>query len=158
MRKMIVTGLLAAIAIPSIATAQSVGELRHDDAQIRRERQELQDAKRYGTPQDVREERRDLREAQQEKREDWRDYREAHRDIYRRPAWVGPRGHAYRPVAVGYRFAPEYYSARYVIANPWRYRLPPAAGWNRWVRYGNDVVLVNVRTGRVIDVHSGFFW
>ncbi|SDC01125.1 regulator RcnB of Ni and Co efflux [Sphingomonas sp. YR710] len=158
MRKMIIMGLMAAVAIPSIASAQSAGELRHDDRQIQRERHELQDARRYGTPQDVREERHDLREARQEKREDWRDYREAHRDIYRRPAWVGPRGHAYRPVVVGYRFAPEYYSGRYVIANPWRYRLPPAAGWNRWVRYGNDVVLVNVRTGRVIEVHSGFFW
>lgn len=158
MRKMIMTALMAAVAIPSIASAQSVGELRHDDAQIRKEREELREAQRFGTPQDVRAERRDLRDAQLEKREDWRDYREAHRDIYRRPAWIAPHGRAYRPVVIGYRFAPEYYSGRYVIADPWHYRLPPAAGWNRWVRYGNDVVLVNIRTGRVIDVHPGFFW
>jgi len=158
MRKMILMGLVAAAAIPSIATAQSASELRHDDARIQRERQELQDARRFGTREDVREERRDVRNAVQEKREDWRDYRETHRDVYRRPAYVGPRGRHYRPVTVGYRFTPAYYSGRYVIADPSRYRLPPARGLNRWVRYGNDVVLVNIRTGRVIDVHPGFFW
>lgn len=158
MRKMIMMGLMAAVAIPSIATAQSARELRHDDAQIHRERQELRDARRFGTREDVREERRDVRNAVREKREDWRDYREAHRDVYRRPTYVSPRGRHYRPVTVGYRFTPEYYSGRYVISDPWRYRLPPARGLNRWVRYGNDVVLVNVRTGRVIDVHRGFFW
>jgi Ni/Co efflux regulator RcnB len=31
-------------------------------------------------------------------------------------------------------------------------------GPQRWVRYGNDVVLVNIRTGRVIEVHRAFFW
>jgi len=28
----------------------------------------------------------------------------------------------------------------------------------RWVRHYNDVMLVNVRNGRVIQVHRGFFW
>jgi len=61
-------------------------------------------------------------------------------------------------VTPGYRFAPIYYQSRYVIADPWRYRLPPTRGFNRWVRYGNDVVLVDIRSGRVLEIHNGFFW
>lgn len=157
MRKAILLGLLAATIAPTMASAQNA-ELRHDRREIREERRELRDAQRYGDRQDVREERRDLRDARREYREDWRDYRRDHRDVYRRPAYVGPRGYRYRPVVVGHRFEPVYYGRRYVIADPWRYRLPRATGYQRWVRYGNDVVLVNIRTGRVIQVYDGFFW
>jgi Ni/Co efflux regulator RcnB len=45
-----------------------------------------------------------------------------------------------------------------VIADPYRYRLPRATGPNRWVRYGNDVLLVNGRTGRVVTVYNSFFY
>ena len=158
MRTPIILGLMAAVAMPSIAQAQSLREARESQRDVREERRELREAQQYGDRRDVREERRDLREARREARQDWRDYRKSHRDAYRRPAYVGPRGYAYRPVGVGYRFQPHYYSSRYVIADPYRYRLPRPAGYNRWVRYGNDVVLVNVRTGRVIEVHNGFFW
>ena len=73
-------------------------------------------------------------------------------------AYVGPRGYRYRPVAVGYRLQPAYYGSRYVIADPYRYRLPRATGVNRWVRYGNDVLLVNSRNGRVVTVYDRFFF
>lgn len=158
MRTPIILSLMAAVAAPSIAQAQSWQEARESQRQVREERRELRDAQRYGDRRDIREERRDVREAQREAREDWRDYRRAHRDVYRRSAYVGPRGYVYRPVHVGYRFAPHYYSSRYVIADPYRYRLPAAGRGLRWVRYGNDVVLVNKRTGRVIEVHNSFFW
>lgn len=157
MRKAIILGLLAATIVPTMASAQNA-ELRRDREQIREERGELRDARRYGDRQDVREERRDVREARREHREDWRDYRRTHRDVYRQPAYVGPRGYRYRPVVIGHRFQPAYYGRRYVLADPWRYRLPPAAGFQRWVRYGNDVVLVNTRNGRVVQVYNGFFW
>jgi Ni/Co efflux regulator RcnB len=157
MRKLIILGLMAAAALPTVASAQTA-ELRRDRQDIREEQRELRDARRYGDRDDIRDERRDLREARREYREDWRDYRRDHRDVYRRPAYAGPRGFAYRPVAVGHRFAPAYYSQRYVIANPWRYRLPQVSGNRRWVRYGNDVVLVNIRNGRVLEVHRNFFW
>ena len=156
MRKMIIIGLIAATAIPSIVQAQSAAELRHDDRVVQQERRDLRDAQRYGDRRDVREERQDLRRAREERREDWRDYRRSHRDAYRRPAYVGPRGYVYRPVAIGHRFAPSYYGSRYVISDPWRYRLPTRAN-GRWIRYGNDVVLVS-RRGRVIEVHHDFFW
>jgi len=158
MRRSIILGLMAAVAVPSLAQAQSLGEARQSQREVREERRELRDAQRYGDRQDVREAREDLRDARHEAREDWRDYRKAHRDVYRRSAYVGPRGYAYRPIAPGHRFERHYYSSRYVIADPYRYRLPRPGGWNRWVRYGNDVVLVNTRTGRVVEVHKNFFW
>jgi len=157
MRKLILVALAAATAMPTFASAQTA-ELRHDRREVREEQRELRDAVRRGDRDDIRDERRDLREARREHREDWRDYRENHRDAFHRGRYVGPRGYAYRPVNVGYRFAPAYYGHRYTIANPARYRLPPAYGPQRWIRYGDDVVLVNIRTGRVIEVHRDFFW
>ena len=158
MNKIIMMGLAAAVALPSIAQAQSAGEVRHDNREVRDARQDLRDAQMRGDRHDVREARENLRDARQERREDWRDYRRAHRDDYRRPVYAGPRGYRYRPVTIGYRFAPTYYSSRYYITDPVRYRLPVAVGPTRWIRYGNDVVLVNIRTGRVLEVNRDFFW
>lgn len=158
MRKPIILALMAAVAVPSMAQAQSLGEARQSQRDVREERRDLREAQRYGSRSDVREERRELREAQREARQDWRDYRRTNREAYRRPAYIGPRGYVYRPIVVGHRFAPTYYSSRYIIANPWQYRLPRATGNQRWVRYGNDVALVNIRTGRVLEVHNRFFW
>jgi Ni/Co efflux regulator RcnB len=33
-----------------------------------------------------------------------------------------------------------------------QYRLRPATRNQRWIRYGNDILLVNVRNGRVLQV------
>ncbi|KQX17538.1 MULTISPECIES: RcnB family protein [unclassified Sphingomonas] len=158
MRTPILLALMAAVAAPSIAQAQSLGEARQSQREVREERRDLRQAQRYGDRRDIRDARHDLRDARKDAREDWRDYRQSHREVYRRSAYVGPRGYAYRPVAPGHRFQPAYYGSRYVISDPWRYRLPAASGYNRWVRYGNDVVLVNRRTGRVVEVHRSFFW
>jgi Ni/Co efflux regulator RcnB len=157
MRKAMILGLLAATITPVMASAQTP-ELRHDRQDIREERRDLRDAQRSGDRGDVREERRDVRDARREYREDWRDYRRDHRDVYRQPTYVGPRGYRYRQVVIGHRFEPVYYGRRYVIADPWRYRLPRAEGNRRWVRYGNDAVLVNIRNGRVVQVYDNFFW
>jgi Ni/Co efflux regulator RcnB len=157
MRKLMIAGLMAATLIPGMATAQS-GELRRDRQELREEQRELRQAQRYGDRRDVRDERRDVREARQELRQDWRDYRRTNRDVFRGPAYVGPRGWRYRPVTVGYRLQPNFYGPRYVIADPYRYRLPRATGVNRWVRYGNDVLLVNSRNGRVVTVYDRFFF
>ena len=157
MRKLIISAVIAATAMPAIASAQP-GEIRRDRQDVRQEQRELRDAQRYGDRRDVREQRQDVREARQELREDWRDYRRGNREAFRGRPYVGPRGYRYRPYAVGAVLAPAYYGSRYVIADPWRYRLPRATGANRWVRYGNDVLLVNVRTGRIITVYNGFYW
>jgi hypothetical protein len=36
--------------------------------------------------------------------------------------------------------------------------LPPAYGPYRWVRYYDDVLLVDIRSGYVVDMINNFFW
>lgn len=157
MRKAIIAGLLAATVVPTIAEAQTA-ELRHDRREVRDERRDVNRAVRNGASyREVREQRKDVREARREYRDDWRDYRGRHPDLYRGPAWVGPRGYRWHPVTVGHRFAPTFYDRRYWI-DPYRYHLRPVVGHQRWVRYGRDVVLIDTRNGRVIEVNSGFFF
>ena len=163
---------------------QDIREERRDlrDAQrwgdrrdIRDERQDLREARREYR-QDRREYRRDWRDDRRDWRDDrrdwrddgrdwrndrfaWRDYRRSNGRLFRQGRYIGPeRGWRYRPVAVGHRFDPAFYGSRYVIADPYRYRLPPVRGFNRWVRYGNDVVLVDARSGRVLEVYNSFFY
>ena len=157
MRKLVTLGLIAAAAVPSLASAQN-SEIRGDRRDIRQEQRDVNRAIRDGAPPSVvRAEQRDVRDARRETREDWRDYRRTHRNDYRRPAYVGPRGYAYRPVDVGYRFAPTYYGRNYWVNDYARYRLSAPGAGQRWIRYGNDVVLVD-RGGRVVAVNRGFFW
>ena len=188
MRKTIIAGLLAVTTlVPTIAQAQispqERHELRRDREQVREERRELDDARRFGNQRDIREERRDLREARQELREDrrdirgdgrgdwrgngygygnrnygrndWRGYREQNRNLYRNQYNYGFRYQQFRP---GLRIQPQYFGQRYVIGNPYDYRLPRAGFHQRWVRHYNDVVLVDDRRGIVIDVFRGIFY
>lgn len=158
MRKIIITALAAASLIPVAASAQDRSEVRKDQREVNRDRQAVQDAKSYGDYKDVRKARQELREDRQEKKEDWRGYRSTHRNLYRRSAYNGPRGYRYHPVTVGYVFAPDYYSRQYWINDPWTYRLSRPTGDQRWIRYGNDVALVNTRNGRVLQVYNSFFY
>lgn len=163
MRKFMAGLLVASIALPSLAvptmaSAQSAREVRESSRDLRHDERRLQDAQRYGDRRDVRDARRDVRDSRQELREDWRDYRRNNRNVYQRSAYSGPRGYAYRPVAAGHRFERSYYGDRYWVQDYRRYRLPAPRAGHRWVRYGNDVVMVNTRNGRVASVNKGFFW
>lgn len=176
MRKVITAVLLAATAaLPVTAQAQSRGELRRDRQEIREEQRELRRAYRYGDRDDVRDARGDLRDARREYREDlrdyrrdrwddrrdyrrgdWRDYRQSNRNLYYRGNWRAPfRYNSFRP---GYRIGAPYYSQRYWIADPYRYRLPRAIGYQRWVRHYDDVLLIDTRRGIVLDVIRGFYF
>lgn len=158
MRKIILAALAASTLVPAAAQAQSYGEVRRDAREVRELQRELRQAQHYGDRGDVREARRELREDRRELREDWRDYRRTNGNAFRRGAYRGPQGYRYRPVTVGYRFAPSYYGRNYWI-DPRAYRLAaPRYGWQRWVRYGNDVVLVDTRSGRVVQVYNRFFY
>lgn len=158
MRKLIISALIGATLLPAGVSAQSYGEARRSQQEVQRQRQDVRDAQRYGTRRDVREERQDVREARREAREDWQDYRRNNRRIYTLPRYAAPRGLAYRPARVGVALAPAFYGQRYWIADPYRYRLPRAVANQRWIRYGNDVVLINPRNGRVLRVINGFFY
>jgi Ni/Co efflux regulator RcnB len=157
MRKAILAGLLAATIVPTIAQAQN-NELRHDRRDVRDQQRDVARDYRHGAaPAQIRDDRRDVRDARREYRGDWRDYRGRHPDVYRGPAWAGPRGYRWRPVTVGYRFTPTFYDRRYWV-DPYRYHLRPVLGYQRWVRYGNDVVLIDIRSGRVLEVNNDFFF
>lgn len=95
-----------------------------------------------------------------DRRYDWRGYRNHNRDYYRLPRYAHPYGYnySYRRFSIGIFLDNLFYSDRYWINDPWDYRLPPAYGPYRWVRYYDDVLLVDLRNGRVVDVIYDFFW
>ncbi len=161
MKKLILTSLMAATiasgaAIPAAASAQSWREVRDSRGDVREEHRELRDAYRYGDRKEIREERRDVVRAEREYAKDLRDYRRSHRDTYRRGHWEAP--FAYKRWERGGYMRPAYYGSRYMISDPWRYRLPRAEGHLRWVRHYDDVLLVNMRSGRIVTVYRDFFW
>jgi Ni/Co efflux regulator RcnB len=145
---------MAAVAAPTAATAQSRGEIRRDRQEVQEERRELEEARRRGDRNDIREEREDLRDARQELREDRQDRRDR-----RRTQYVAPyRDWRYSTVRPGYQLRPSFYSQRYVITNPSQYRLRAGARNQQWIRYGDDLLLVNVRNGRVLQVIRNRYW
>ncbi|MDE2562355.1 MAG: RcnB family protein [Sphingomonadales bacterium] len=158
MRKLLMAAMAASMLVPVAASAQGPGEARHDQRDYRHDRNEARRDTHDRRVAEARRDRRDARDDRRDRREDWRDYRDSHRDVYRRPDYRGPRGYRYRPVAVGYRFAPPYYAREYWLPDYTRYRLPPPGYGHRWVRYGNDVVLINIRNGTVLQVFASFFF
>lgn len=96
----------------------------------------------------------------QDRRYNWQDWRQRNRGVYRLPPYSAPRGwgFGYRRYTPGIVIAPSLFARNYWILDPWEYRLPPAYGPYRWVRYWDDVLLVDLRTGRVVDVIPDFFW
>jgi Ni/Co efflux regulator RcnB len=122
MRNSILFGVLVAMAVPGVASAQSQREMRHDRREIRQDRRELR--------QDRREMRRD-----------------------QRSAYVAPYGSwTYRTINPGYQLRPGFYGQRYIVNDYGRYQVRQPARFQHWVRYGNDLVLVNTRNGRVLQV------
>ncbi len=93
-------------------------------------------------------------------RYDWRGWRSAHRDNYRVGRYRPPSGYGwgYRRWGIGVRIAPVFFAQDYWIDNPDYYRLPPAYGSYRWVRYYNDALLVDIYSGTVVDEIPDFFW
>ena len=92
-------------------------------------------------------------------RYDWRSYREQNRNYYRPGRYYSPyRDRNYSRISIGFSLGSGYYGSRYWIDDPWQYRLPAAYGSYRWVRYYDDVLLVDLRNGRVVDVIRDFFW
>jgi Ni/Co efflux regulator RcnB len=91
-------------------------------------------------------------------RYDWRRHRDRHRSTFRIGFYYDPFGWNYRRWSIGSYLYPSYYRSSFWLNDPWQYRLPPAYGPYRWVRYWNDALLVNTYTGEVVDVIHGFFW
>ena len=91
-------------------------------------------------------------------RYDWRSNRNRYSSLYRLSRYYDPYGWNYRRFSIGYNLWPSYYGSDFWLDDPWMYRLPPAYGPYRWVRYYDDALLVNIYTGMVVDVVHNFFW
>jgi len=93
-------------------------------------------------------------------RYDWQGWRSNNRGLFHAPRYYPPRGYGYgyRIFSPGFRLDPFFYGQSYWLIDPWEYRLPPAYGPYRWVRYYNDVLLVDITRGIVVDVIRDFFW
>jgi len=132
MRKFVLFAAMAAVAIPGAATAQYHHDRdRHESNYNRHDRHDRND--RHGDR-----------------------YRNHHR---RHAAYAAPyRNWRYRPVSVGYRLDRVYYSPRYYISDYGYYGVRAPRPWERWIRYGDDLLLVNLRTGRVLNVIHYRYW
>jgi hypothetical protein len=93
-----------------------------------------------------------------DRRYNWRRYRDNNRWLFNLGFYYDPFGWNYRRHSIGWRLYPSYYSSSFWLDDPWMYRLPPAYGPYRWVRYWDDALLVNIYTGHVVDVAHDFFW
>jgi Ni/Co efflux regulator RcnB len=146
MNKYILLAAAAAMVAPSGAIAQlhngrqDRSEVRHDTPNVR-----------SGHP-TMHADRQTLRADRHTMRSDRRNLSRntGHRA---RSAYVAPvRNWSYRPVNVGYRLQPSFYGSRYYISDYSAYHVRAPSRWQQWIRYGNDLLLVNIRTGRVLRV------
>lgn len=129
--------------------------VRRDDYRDNRDRNDRND--RYDNRRD---EQRWNNSWRNDRRYDWRGHRSQYRDHYRRPSryYAPVRNHRYSRFSIGLYIGSGFYHQNYWLNDPWEYRLPPVHGPYRWVRYYDDVLLIDVRNGYVVDVINDFFW
>jgi len=103
----------------------------------------------------------DARHHRAEVRQDTRQHSQQQARRHNRgwTAYAAPvRNWSYRPVTVGFRLQPSFYGSRYFVSNYSAYQLRAPGRYQRWIRYGDDLLLVNVRTGRVLQVIHNRYW
>jgi hypothetical protein len=99
------------------------------------------------------------RDWRSDNRYDWQRYRYSNRNAFHIGPYYSPyRGYGYNRFSIGVFLDPFFYDQQYWIGDPWQYRLPPAEPGTEWVRYYNDVLLVDVYSGEVLDTIYDFFW
>ncbi len=72
--------------------------------------------------------------------------------------FVYPNGWGYRRWGIGMVLPPLFLVPAYYYADWATMGLPPPDPGFQWVRYGPDLLLVNVTTGQVVDVIYGAFY
>jgi len=91
-------------------------------------------------------------------RYDWQRYRYQNRRIFSPGRYYAPYGgYGYNRLNIGIILGEAFFGRDYWI-DPYYYHLPPAPPGTEWVRYYNDVVLVDIYSGEVVDVIYDFFW
>ncbi len=133
--------------------------LREDRREAREDRRDWRDNRRDWRQDRRGDHRRWARNWRNDRRYDWQRYRYSNRNLFRYGRYYSPfRNHSYSRLSIGLFLGSPFYSNRYWISDPWQYRLPPAYEGTQWVRYYNDVLLVDIYTGEVLDVIHDFFW
>ena len=128
MRKALLIGVIAATALTSPAVAR---DRHHHDR-----------------------DRHHHSERHRDRHHDWRD-----RHHHRRVAYVSPyRGWNYRRLSVGHRLRPAFYGPRYTISDYGYYRIAAPRRYHRWIQYGPDLLLIDIRSGRVLQVLPNRFY
>ena len=136
-------------------------EQRQDVREEWRARPELRQERRTETRRERRDWRRDWSRTswRNDNRYDWQSWRYRNRSLFRLSPYYSPfRHHRYSRFSIGPFLQPSYCSQRYWLSDPWQYRPPYAPPGTQWVRYYNDVPLVDTWSGEVIDVIYDFFW
>ncbi|HSM96843.1 MAG TPA: RcnB family protein [Rhizomicrobium sp.] len=77
---------------------------------------------------------------------------------YHAPAYIYPRGYGYRYWHIGDFLPLLFLSSQYYFDDYAQLGLETPPPGYRWVRYGSDALLVNMRTGAVEDVVYGAFY
>lgn len=116
------------------------------------------DGRRDWRDRDRRVERDWSRDWRHDSRYNWHSYRSRHHSLFRLGRYYDPYGYRYRRFSIGFNLWPSYYGSSFWLNDPWHYRLPPAYGPYRWVRYYDDALLVNIYSGQVVDVVYNVFW
>ena len=100
------------------------------------------------------------RQWRNDNRYDWGRYRQQNRNLFRLPRYYAPYdwNYGYRRFSIGVTLSSLLWEQDYWIDDPAYYRLPPAYGPYRWVRYYNDALLVDIRSGYVVDTVYDIFW
>ncbi len=100
------------------------------------------------------------RDWRRDQRYDWQRYRYSNRSLFQGNRYYAPYGwdYCYRRFSIGFSLSYLLYDQQYWIDDPYSYRLPPVYGPYRWVRYYDDVLLVDLRSGQVVDAIYDFFY
>jgi Ni/Co efflux regulator RcnB len=72
-------------------------------------------------------------------------------------AYAWPRGYAYGRRAVGYIVPRPLLASSYIYSGYAGLGLAAPLAGHKWVRYGDDLFLVEMGTGRVVDIRYGVF-
>lgn len=111
----------------------------------------------YGRPGNAGNWNRDWRN---DRRYDWNNYRNSNRGLFSRSRYYAPYGwnYGYQRFNIGIYLNSLLFSRNYWIDDPYQYRLPPAYPPYRWIRYYNDALLIDERSGYVVDTIYEFFY
>ena len=83
-------------------------------------------------------------------------YSSSQRYHYRQ--WRPPVGYYVRIWSFGDFLPRSWYGSDYYITDPWNFDLPLAPPGYDWIRVGDDALLVDRYTGRVVQVVRDLFW